>query len=314
MNLRRLGDSGLEVSEIGLGCNNFGVRLDQDATTSVVAAAIEAGINFIDTADVYGERRSESFLGVALAGRRHEVIIATKFGLPTGPSPYQRGASRRYIVEAAEASLRRLNTDYIDLYQLHRPDPKTPIEETLSALDDLVRAGKVRYIGASNFSAWRIADADWTARTTHRTRFISAQDNYSLLRREVEDEIIPASERFGLGFLPYFPLASGLLTGKYKRDAPPPPGTRLAAGGSRAQEALTAANFDRIALLEAYAQERGHSLLQLAFAWLLARPVVSSVIAGATRPEQAQANAATAAWRLTAEEFAQVNQLGASQT
>lgn len=309
MNLRHVGDSGLQVSEIGLGCNNFGVRVDQETTTAVVAAAIEAGINFFDTADVYGEQRSEIFLGAALAGRRHEVVIATKFGNPTGPAPHQRGASRRYIIEAAEASLRRLNTDYIDLYQLHRPDPQTPIEETLSALDDLVRTGKVRYIGNSNFSGWRIADADWMSLHTHVNRFISAQNNYSLLRREAESEVIPACEHFGLGLLPFFPLASGLLTGKYKRNQASAPGTRLAAGGSRAQEALTAANFDRVEALQAYALQKGRTLLELAFAWLLGRPIVSSVIAGATQPEQVQANAAAAAWRLTPDEFAEVNEL-----
>jgi aryl-alcohol dehydrogenase-like predicted oxidoreductase len=311
MDLRRLGDSGLKVSEIGLGCNNFGVRIDQGATTAVVATALDAGITFFDTADVYGEQRSEVFLGVALAGRRHGVILATKFGNATGPTPYQRGASRRHIVEAAEASLKRLHTDYIDLYQLHRPDADTPIEETLAALDDLVRSGKVRYIGNSNFSGWSIADADWIARNGRLTRFVSAQNNYSMLRREAEAEVIPASERFGLGLLPFFPLASGLLTGKYRRNEPPPPGTRLAAGGRRTDEALTEANFDRVEALRAYAQARGHTLLELAFAWLLARPVVSSVIAGATRPEQVQANAAAASWRLTPEEFAEVNQLAA---
>jgi aryl-alcohol dehydrogenase-like predicted oxidoreductase len=259
--------------------------------------------------NVYSEQRSEGFLAAALDGHRHEVILATKFGNATGPSSYQRGASRLHIIEAAEASLRRLNTDYIDLYQLHRPDPDTPIEETLSALDDLVRSGKVRYIGNSNFGGWRIADADWTARGARQMRFVTAQNNYSLVRREAEDEVIPACERFGLGLLPFFPLASGLLTGKYKRDEPPPPGTRLAAGGRRAQESLTAANFDRVEALQAYARERGHTLLELAFAWLLARPVVCSVIAGATRPEQVRANAAAAAWRLIPEELAEVNQL-----
>ncbi len=311
MNLRRLGDSGLKVSEIGLGCNNFGVRVDQAGTQAVVDAALEAGINLFDTADVYGEQRSEVFLGAALAGRRQQAIIATKFGNPTGASPYQRGASRRYVVEAAEASLRRLGTDYIDLYQLHRPDPDTPIDETLAALDDLVRAGKVRYVGASNFEGWRIADADWAARTAHRTRFVSAQNHYNLLRREAEVEVIPAAERFGLGLLPYFPLASGLLTGKYRRGEAPPEGTRLAANGRRAEEALTPANFDRLDRLQAFASARGKTLLDLAFAWLLARPVVSSVIAGATRPEQARANVAAAEWRLSAEEAAEIERLAA---
>jgi aryl-alcohol dehydrogenase-like predicted oxidoreductase len=226
-----------------------------------------------------------------------------------GAAPHLRGASRRYVVSAVEASLRRLNTDYIDLYQLHRPDPDTPIEETLSVLDDLVRSGKVRYIGCSNFKGWSIADADWTARSASINRFISVQNDYSLLRRGVEQEVLPACERFGLGFLPYFPLASGLLTGKYKRHEQPPAGARLAGEGARAKDALAAADFDQIESLEAFASARDRTLLELAFAWLLARPAVSSVIAGATRPEQVQANAATAAWRLSPEEIAEVDRL-----
>jgi aryl-alcohol dehydrogenase-like predicted oxidoreductase len=309
MELRRLGDSGLKVSEIGLGCNNFGRRLDQDQTRAVVDAAIEQGINFFDTADVYGDQRSEVLLGAALAGRRHEVIVATKFGLPMGASPYQRGGSRRYVVAAVEASLRRLNTDYIDLYQYHRPDPDAPIEETLAALDDLVRAGKVRYVGGSNFSGWQIADADWIAREAHKSRFISAQNNFSLLNRDVEEEVAPACARFGLGLLPYFPLASGLLTGKYKRGEPPPAGTRLAEPGRGDDHALSAANFDRLDRLGAYAAVRGRTLLELAFAWLLGHPIVPSVIAGATRLEQVMANAAASAWKLTPVEVLEISEL-----
>jgi aryl-alcohol dehydrogenase-like predicted oxidoreductase len=309
MDLRRLGDSGLKVSEIGLGCNNFGMRIDQDQTTAVVDAALEAGINFFDTADVYGGQQSETLLGKALAGRRHEAIVATKFASPMGPSPYQRGGSRRYVMEAVEASLRRLGTDYIDLYQMHRPDDDTPIEETMGALDDLVRAGKVRYIGCSNFTGWQIADADWTARSGHGARFVSAQNNFSLLERNVEREVNPACARFGLGMLPYFPLASGLLTGKYKRGEAPAEGTRLANAGRRGTDALTDRNFDRVEKLDAYAGERGHSLLELAFAWLLGHTVVPSVIAGATKPDQVKANAAAANWRLTPQEVAEVTEL-----
>ena len=311
MDYRRVGDSGLKVSAIGLGCNNFGMRIDQAATDAVVAAALDAGVNFFDTADIYGGLKSEVMLGQALGARRAEVIVATKFANPTGARPDQRGGSRGYVVKAVEASLKRLGTDYIDLYQMHLPDADTPIEETLRALDDLITAGKVRYIGNSNFAGWQIADADWIARGEHLNRFVSAQNNFSLLERKVEFEVIPACQRFGLGLLPFFPLASGLLTGKYRRGEAPAEGTRLAAWGARGAQALSERNFDRIEALTAYAEARGHSLLDLAFAWLLGHPVVSSVIAGATRPEQVQANVATAAWRLTPAEVAEVSALAA---
>ena len=248
MDYRRLGDSGLKVSEIGLGCNNFGMRIDQAATDAVVNAAIEHGITLFDTADVYGgQGKSEEMLGnVLTGGKRDQIVLATKFAMPMGQSPEMRGGSRRYVMNAVEASLRRLQTDYIDLYQMHRPDTDTPIEETLSALDDLVTQGKVRYIGNSNFTGWMIADADWTARNEHMNRFVSAQNNYSLLERRVEHEVNPACERFGLGMLPFFPLASGLLTGKYTRGEAPPEGTRLAAWGPRGAAALNDKNFDRL--------------------------------------------------------------------
>jgi aryl-alcohol dehydrogenase-like predicted oxidoreductase len=309
MEFRRLGDSGLKVSEIGLGCNNFGMRIDEAKTTAVVEAALAAGITFFDTADVYGGTKSEVMLGKALGSRRHDVVLATKFGIPLGAAPYSGGGSRRYIVRAVEASLTRLGTDYVDLLQMHQFDPETPLEETLRALDDLITAGKVRYIGNSNYAGWQIADADWIARTAHFARFVSAQNQYSVLERAVAHEVLPACEHFGLGFLPFFPLASGLLTGKYRRGAPPPEGTRLAAMGARAARALSDRNFDRVEALEAWARERGHTLLDLAFAWLLGQPVVSSVIAGATSPEQVAANAATAGWRLTSEEVAEVTAL-----
>ena len=309
MKYRRLGDSGLKVSEIGLGCNNFGMRIDQAQTITVVEAALEAGITLFDTADVYGGTQSEVMLGKALGARRGDIVLATKFGMALGAAPYNGGGSRRYIVRAVEASLGRLGTDHIDLLQIHRPDPETPIEETLRALDDLVAAGKVRYVGCSNFSGWQIADADWTARTGGLTRFISAQNNFSLLERGVEPEVLPACERFGLGFLPFFPLASGLLSGKYRRGEPPPEGTRLAAWGKRGAAFMTDSAFAKVEALSTWAEARGHTVLELAFAWLLGHPVVSSVIAGATTPEQVAANAATAAWRLTSEETAEVSAL-----
>ena len=309
MELRRLGASGLKVSEVGLGCNNFGMRIDQEKTQDVIDAAIEAGINFFDTADVYGASQSEVMLGNALGERRKDVILATKFAAPMGGSPYQRGGSRRYIITAVEASLKRLGTDYVDLYQMHRPDADTPIEETLMALDDLVRAGKVRYIGNSNFTGWQIADASWIAKSGHLTPFVSAQNNYSLLERGVEKEVTPACEHFGLGLLPYFPLASGMLTGKYRRAEPPPEGTRLAAFGRRGAEALSDAAFDKVDKLKAWTEERGHTLLELAFAWLLGHSIVPSVIAGATSAEQVKANAGAAAWKLTPAEVAEVTQL-----
>jgi aryl-alcohol dehydrogenase-like predicted oxidoreductase len=306
MKYRRLGTSGLKVSEIGLGCNNFGMRIDQAQTTAVVHAALDAGVTLFDTADVYGAKQSEVMLGVALGARRHEVVLATKFGLPTGALPYGAGGSRRYVTAAVEASLKRLGTDYIDLYQMHRPDPETPIDETLRALDDLVRAGKVRYLGNSNFTGWQVTDADWTARSLGLNRFVSAQNNYSLVERAVEAEVLPACERFGLGMLPFFPLASGLLTGKYRRGEPPPEGTRLAAWGPRGAAFMSEANFDRAERLSAWAEGRGRTILELAFAWLLARPAVSSVIAGATSPVQVSLNAATADWVLSAGDLEEV--------
>ncbi|RAK58982.1 aldo/keto reductase [Phenylobacterium hankyongense] len=309
MQMRRLGESGLKVSEVGLGCNNFGMRIDQQQTQAVVDAAIEAGITLFDTADIYGATQSEVFLGKALGKRRHEVVVATKFGMQIGDDNRKKGGSRRWIMRAVEDSLARLGTDYIDLYQFHQPDPDTPIDETLRALDDLVTQGKVRYLGNSNFSGWQIADAGWTARTQDRTRFVSAQNQYSLLERKVEHEVLPACERFGLGFLPFFPLASGLLTGKYHRGQKPPEGTRLAAWGPRGAQALSDRNFDKVEKLETWAGERGHTILELAFAWLLGHPVVSSVIAGATSPEQVRGNAATAEWKLTPDEVKEVAEL-----
>jgi aryl-alcohol dehydrogenase-like predicted oxidoreductase len=295
---------------VGLGCNNFGRRIDAAQAARVVHAALDAGVDFFDTADVYGPQDSERMLGAALAGRRHEVVIATKFGGRAAypDQPTWRGGSRLHIRRAVEGSLSRLGTDYIDLYQMHTPDPETPIEETLATLDDLVREGKVRYIGSSNFSGWQIADADWTARSRGLERFISAQNQYSLLERGVEREVGPACAQFGLGLIPFFPLASGLLTGKYRRGQPPPEGTRLAASPSP-ERLLTERNFGLVEALERFAAERERSLLEVAIGGLAAQPNVVSVIAGATRPEQVQANAAAAAWTPTPADLEALNKL-----
>jgi aryl-alcohol dehydrogenase-like predicted oxidoreductase len=307
MKMRRLGTSGLKVSEVGLGCNNFGMRIDAKATQAVVDAALDAGITLFDTADIYGGTKSEEFLGKALGKRRPDIVLATKFGMRIGDDAGRMGGSRRWIMRAVEDSLSRLGTDYIDLYQFHAPDADTPIDETLRALDDLVSQGKVRYIGNSNFTGWQIADADWTSAGS--TRFVSAQNLYSLLERKVEFEVLPACEHFGLGFLPFFPLASGLLSGKYRRGEKPPEGTRLAAWGSRGAAAMSDKNFDKVETLQTWAEERGHTILELAFAWLLGHEVVSSVIAGATTPDQVKTNAATAAWRLSPEDVKEVGDL-----
>lgn len=305
MQMRSLGQSGLLVSEVGLGCNNFGMRIGPEEARAVVDAAIDAGITLFDTADVYGETRSESYLGEALGARRKDVIVATKFGSAVDSSLLRRGASRRWIIEACEASLRRLGTDYIDLYQLHWPDPTVPLDETLRALDDLIGQGKVRYIGSSNLSGWQIANADWIARDQGLSRFVSTQNLLSLLERAATREILPACEHFGVGFLPYFPLASGLLTGKYRGGAAPEE-SRLANWGKRGRQALSDENGERVETLALWAEQRGRSILELAFAWLLSQAPVSSVIAGATTPQQVGANVAAAEWRLTPDEMTEV--------
>ena len=303
MTYRHLGDSGLTVSTVGLGCNNFGMRIDAAATERVVGAALEHGITMFDTSDSYGD--SEIFLGNALGARRADIVLATKFGSDLrGANGADWGArgSRRYIRKAVERSLSRLQTDYIDLYQLHMPDPFTPIEETLSALSDLVHEGKVRYIGNSNFSGWQIADADWIARTTGSARFISAQNHYNLIDRAAETDVLPACERFGLGQLPYFPLASGLLTGKYQRGVAAPADGRIAAWHMGAM--LSDANFDKVDALSNFATERGLSLLQVALGGLASRPAIASVIAGATSPEQVAANVEAGLWTPTEDDRA----------
>jgi aryl-alcohol dehydrogenase-like predicted oxidoreductase len=313
MTYRPLGSSGLMVSAVGVGCNAFSRRVDQDGVGEILDAAQEVGVTLLDTADIYGVRpgTSEELLGHALKGRRDEFVVATKFGMDmqgaNGADHGVRG-SRHYIRRAVEASLRRLQTDHIDLYQLHAPDPVTPIEETLSALTELVREGKVLYLGCSNFAAWQIADADWTARTTGDERFVSVQNHYSLLTRDLEDDVAPACEQFGLGVLPFFPLEYGLLTGKYERDQAPPEGSRAAADPGRSGW-LARADWDRIEALEAYAAARGLSLLDVAVAGLAAQPGVSSVISGATRAEQVRANAAALRWQPSVEDLVALNEI-----
>jgi aryl-alcohol dehydrogenase-like predicted oxidoreductase len=312
MKQRNVGNSGLRVSEVGLGCNNFGMRIDLEATRKVVHEALDLGITLLDTADIYGGRGgSETMLGRVLGDRRKDVILATKFGGAMDEAGTLKGASRRYIVSAAEASLRRLRTDWIDLYQIHFPDPAVPIEETLRALDGLMAQGKVRHIGCSNFAAWQVVDAQWTARHFGLHAFVSCQDEYSLLVRDMERELLPVMHQFNLGLLPYFPLASGLLTGKYRRNAPTPERTRFATLKGLADRYLTDANWQIVEKLEKFCAERRRSLLELAFSWLLARPLVASVIAGATKPEQVEQNVTAAGWALTPEEIAEVDRLTA---
>ncbi len=312
MKLRNVGTSGLRVSELGVGCNNFGSRLDLEATRRVVHRALDAGITLFDTADGYGNRGgSESQLGEILGSRRHEVVLATKFGWPMDDVGVKRGGSRRYLMQAVEDSLRRLRTDWIDLYQLHTPDPHTPIEETLRALDDLVRDGKVRYIGCSNFSAWQVADADWTAREAGVGRFVSVQNEYSLLVRGIETEVVPAMLHYGLGMLPYFPLAGGMLSGKYRMGAPLPPGARLTETKRSADRFLTERNWKIVDALQKLADAGGRTLLEVAMAWVASRPAVASVIAGATRTEQIDANVAAIGCTLTADEIEAIESITA---
>jgi aryl-alcohol dehydrogenase-like predicted oxidoreductase len=311
MDFRRLGNSGLVVSVVGLGTNNLGMRLDMDRSREVVHAALDEGITLVDTADSYG--RSEERLGEILEGARDDVVIATKFGSDVRPRGLSNGedwgarGSRRYVKRAAEASLRRLRTDWIDLYQLHRPDEQTPIEETLSALDDLVREGKVRYLGSSNFTGWQVAHAEWTSRIRGFERFVSAQNEYSWLARDIEDDLVPALEEYGVGLLPYFPLANGLLTGKYRRGESAPQGSRLAGPGR--ESALSDAAFDVVEKLEAFAAERDISLLDVAVGGLAAQPAVASVIAGATSRDQVARNVAAGSWQPSAADLATLDEL-----
>jgi aryl-alcohol dehydrogenase-like predicted oxidoreductase len=303
MQTRKIGS--LNASVVGLGCNNFGGRIDEEATKAVVDAALDAGINFFDTADIYGGTRSEEFLGRVLGGRRDRAIIATKFGIKIDDER-PGGGHPDYIRRAVEDSLRRLGTDRIDLYQIHRPDDSVPIEDTLGALNDLVRAGKVREIGCSNFSAAQLQAAETASRNGSLARFVTVQNEYSLLKRgPEEDGILAECERLGQGFLPYFPLASGLLTGKYRRGQPHPEGTRI----KEDSKALTDANLNQVEALIQFAEARGHTILELAFSWLLSRPAVASVIAGATKPEQIHANVAAAGWTLTPDDLTEIDRL-----
>jgi aryl-alcohol dehydrogenase-like predicted oxidoreductase len=302
--LRPLGDSGLQVSVVGLGCNNFGRRLDVAGARRVVDAALDHGVTFFDTADIYGSGKSETFLGEVLAGRRDQIVLATKFGMDMGDDRGPRG-SRDYIARAAEASLRRLRTDVIDYYWYHQPDGVTPIAETLGALHELVTVGKVRAIGASNFSAAELEEADTVAREQSLTPFTAVQNEYSLLVRDAESDVLPACERLGIGFVPFFPLASGLLTGKYRRGQPGPSGARL----SGRDEIASDSQFAQVESLQAYADARGVALVDVAIGALLARDVVTSVIAGATKPEQVELNAAAAAWVPTNEDHRELQQL-----
>ena len=309
METRKLGSSAIAVSVIGLGCNNFGV-LPVDASRRVVDRALDLGVTLFDTADVYGNRGgSEEQLGEILGARRKDIVLATKFGMAMDDEGTKSGSSAAYIRAACEASLKRLKTDWIDLYQQHRPDPNTPIEETLRALDDLVKVGKVRAIGSSNMPADQLTAAHATSAKLGLAAFVTAQDQYSLVVRDVERALVPTLEREGMGLLPYFPLASGLLSGKYAKGAQIPAGTRYARMGRFGDTYMTEENWRIVESLTAFAQARGHTILDLAFAWLLAHPWLPSVIAGATRPEQVEQNVKAAAWKLTAEEIAEVNRL-----
>lgn len=301
MQTRRIGS--LEVSVVGLGCNNFGWRLKAAATERVVHAALEAGINFFDTADIYGGGESETFLGRALGRRRSQVVLATKFGMKMDEQ--RKGAKPEYVKQALEDSLGRLRTDYVDLYQLHRPDPEVPIADTLGALDEAVEAGKVREIGCSYFSAEQLREAEAAVRPD-ASRFVSVQNEYSLFHRDPEREVLAECERLGLAFIPYFPLASGLLTGKYRKGQPLPKGARITPGG-RYAELLSDESLERVEKLIRFAESRGHSLLDLAFSWLLNRPVVASVIAGATSPDQVKANVGAAGWQLGEDDLAEID-------
>jgi aryl-alcohol dehydrogenase-like predicted oxidoreductase len=311
MDIRNLGGSGLRVSAVGIGCNNFGQRTDPETSRKVIHRAIDLGVTLFDTADIYaGRGGSETVLGNVLGERRKDIVLATKFSKAMDDSGEKQGASRRYIVSAVEASLKRLKTDYIDLYQQHDFDPRTPIEETLRALEDLMRQGKVLYVGCSNFPAWRVAEAQLTAQALGSRGFVSCQDEYSLLVRGIEKDLLPAAEAYDLGLLPFFPLANGLLTGKY-RDGKIPEGTRLAKVDNLRDRYFNARNLDIVQKLEAFARERGHTLLELAFSWLASRPQVSSVIAGATSVEQIEQNVKAIGWKLGADELAAIDKMTA---
>ena len=307
MKYRRLGNSGLKVSEVGIGANNFGRRVDAEGTAAIIDRTLDLGINLIDTANTYGgDRRSEEYIGRALKGKRSDALVATKAAMSMGDGPNDSGASRLHLMSELELSLRTLETDYVDLYQVHFPDDDTPIEETMRALDDMVSQGKVRYIGCSNFSAWQVCEAIWTSRTYGLTPFVSVQPPYSMMQRDIEAELVPFCREYDVGILPFYPLANGFLTGKYRRGHGAPEGTRLAESD---RGMFTDENYDLLESLETFASERGHTVLELAFAWLLANPNVSSVIAGATKIEQVESNAGAANWALSPQEKAEVDAL-----
>ena len=312
MEYRNLGSSGLRVSLVGLGCNNFGMRLELEQTRAVVDRAFDLGITFFDTADMYGGRGgSETQLGKILGHRRKDIVLASKFGMAMSDDGTKIGASRRYIMSAVEDSLRRLKTDWIDLYQLHQPDPLTPLDETMQALDDLVTQGKIRYIGCSNLPSWQVVESQWLSKSMGLNRFVSCQDEYNILNRDVEAELIPAMQKYGCGLLPYFPLASGLLTGKYKRTEMPE-GARLTDMPTFANRIyLTDENFDIVDKLNKFANKTGHSILELAFGWMASRPTTASIIAGATKPEQIDANVAAINWVLSQSEIDEADKISA---
>ena len=309
MEYRRLGTSGLKVSALGLGTNSFGRRVDEKGAARILDQALDLGITFLDTANIYGGGLSEEFLGKALKNRRAKFIIATKFGRVMEDTPNGKGASRLHIMEQLEGSLTRLGTDTIDLYQLHIHDPDTPIEETLRALDDSVRQGKVRYIGCSQVSSWQACEALWTSRLLNLNSYVSVQPHYNLLKRDIEKELVPFCRAYGLGIIPYFPLEGGVLTGKYRPGQPAPTGSRYAGRSSEANIRLSQRNLSMLAALERFSEARGRPVVELALAWLLANPLVSTVIAGATKPEQVSANACCLDWKLSAEELIEIDSI-----
>ncbi|MFC2004992.1 aldo/keto reductase [Chloroflexota bacterium] len=309
MEYRKLGNSGLIVSEIGLGGNNFGGRADKEISIDIINHALEMGVNFIDSAEMYTEGRCEEIVGQAVKGKRSQFIIATKFGHPATLGPNQRGGSRSYILNAVDASLRRLNTDYIDLYYIHYPDSETPILETMRTMDELVRIGKVRYIACSNFAPWQLNDALWTSKVHNLESFITVQSKYHMLERSIERELVPCCKTHGIGVIPWGPLASGFLTGKYHRGQEIPSGMRFANPLAIYSDTLTDANFDKLAKLEAFANERGHSIGELAISWLLSYPWLGSVIAGAMNIKQLSANVAATGWTLSTEDKLEIDKL-----
>jgi aryl-alcohol dehydrogenase-like predicted oxidoreductase len=307
MDYRRLGRSGLKVSEIGLGTNAFGSRANEQTSISIINNALELGINFIDTAEMYTQGHSEEIIGKAVKGKRSQVVIAIKYGHRASIGPREQGGSRNYIMKAVDLSLRRLNTEYIDLYYLHYPDSETPIEETIRTMYDLISAGKVRYLACSNLAAWQLCEALWTSKFCNLESFIAVQSRYNLLDRDIEEELVPCCQSYGVGVVPWGPLASGFLTGKYQRNQEIP--TRFAKKSSIYGDVYTDTNFNKLAKLEVFAKERGHSVGELAIAWLLSHPWLGSVISGTTNVEQLSRNAAAVNWKLTTEDITQLDKI-----